>query len=147
MQKKSNNRKSDYWGMKYLFLIVLTFLGYSSCKEIDSEIPDAWVGLPLDLGIYNELTVPGNSAYFPNQGFGGVIVYCETEGSYYAFDAACTNEINPSCKVENDGAVGKCSCCESEYIFIGGTVLKGPATAPLKQYKTSLVGNTLRVYN
>ena len=147
MQKKSNNRKSGYWGMKYLFLIVLTFLGYSSCKEIDSEIPDAWVGLNLDLGIYNELTVPGNSAYFPNQGFGGVIVYCETEGSYYAFDAACTNEINPSCKVENDGAVGKCSCCESEYIFIGGTVLKGPATAPLKQYKTSLVGNTLRVYN
>ena len=147
MQKKSNNRKSGYWGMKYLFLIVLTFLGYSSCNEIDSEIPDAWVGLNLDLGIYNELTVPGNSAYFPNQGFGGVIVYCETEGSYYAFDAACTNEINPSCKVENDGTVGKCSCCESEYIFIGGTVIKGPATAPLKQYKTSLVGNTLRVYN
>nr|WP_319572982.1 Rieske 2Fe-2S domain-containing protein [uncultured Draconibacterium sp.] len=147
MQKKSNNRKSGYWGMKYLFLIVLTFLGYSSCNEIDSEIPDAWVGLEIKLEHDNELTVPGNSAYFPNQGFGGIIVYCETEGSYYAFDAACTNEINPSCKVENDGAVGKCSCCESEYIFIGGTVLKGPATAPLKQYKTSLTGNTLRVYN
>lgn len=147
MQEKSNNRKSVYSGMKYLFFVALTFIMYSSCNEIDSEIPDAWVGLELKLEQYNELTVPGNSVYFPNQGFGGVIVYCETEGSYYAFDAACTNEINPSCRVANDGAVGKCSCCESEYIFIGGTVLKGPAAAPLKQYNTSFSGNTIRVYN
>ncbi|WP_321997189.1 Rieske 2Fe-2S domain-containing protein [Draconibacterium orientale] len=147
MQKSNTGSKAIYSGMKYLFFIVLTFLMYSSCNEIDSEIPDVWVGLNLDLGLYNELTVPGNSAYFPNQGFGGVIVYCEIEGSYYAFDAACTNEINPSCRVVNDGAVGKCSCCESEYIFIGGTVLKGPAAAPLKQYNTSLSGNILRVYN
>jgi nitrite reductase/ring-hydroxylating ferredoxin subunit len=147
MQKSNTGSKAIYSGMKYLFFIALTFLMYSSCNEIDSEIPDVWVGLNLDLGLYNELTVPGNSAYFPNQGFGGVIVYCEIEGSYYAFDAACTNEINPSCRVVNDGAVGKCSCCESEYIFIGGTVLKGPAAAPLKQYNTSLSGNILRVYN
>ncbi|WP_319231361.1 Rieske 2Fe-2S domain-containing protein [Draconibacterium orientale] len=147
MQKSNTGSKAIYSGMKYLFFIALTFLMYSSCDEIDSEIPDVWVGLNLDLGLYNELTVPGNSAYFPNQGFGGVIVYCEIEGSYYAFDAACTNEINPSCRVVNDGAVGKCSCCESEYIFIGGTVLKGPAAAPLKQYNTSLSGNILRVYN
>lgn len=147
MQKKNINRKSVYSGMKYLFFIALTFLTYSSCDEIDSEIPDVWVGLNIDLNLFNDLTVPGNSAYFPNQGFGGIIVYCETEGSYYAFDAACTNEINPSCRVANEGAVGKCSCCESEYIFIGGTVLKGPAAAPLKQYNASLSGSLLRVYN
>ncbi|QIA06911.1 Rieske (2Fe-2S) protein [Draconibacterium halophilum] len=147
MQKKSNNRKSVYSGMKYLFFIALTFLMYSSCDEIDSEIPDVWVGLNIDLGLWNDLTVPGNSAYFANAGFGGVIVYCEIEGSYYAFDATCTNEINPSCRVENEGVIGKCTCCESEFIFIGGTPTKGPAAAPLKQYKTSLSGNILRVYN
>ena len=147
MQKKSNNRKSVYSGMKYLFFIAFTFLMYSSCNEIDSEIPDVWVGLNIDLNLYNDLTVPGNSAYFPNQGFGGVIIYCEIEGLYYAFDAACTNEINPSCHVENEGAIGKCTCCESEFIFIGGTPTKGPAAAPLKQYNTSLSGNMLRVYN
>ncbi|WP_297098063.1 hypothetical protein [uncultured Draconibacterium sp.] len=147
MQNKSNSRKSVYSGMKYLFLITFTFFMYSSCNEIDSEIPDVWVGLNIDLNLFNELTVPGNSAYFPNQGFGGVIIYCEIEGSYYAFDAACTNEISPSCRVANEGAVGKCSCCESEFIFIGGTPTKGPAAAPLKQYNTSLSGNMLRVYN
>lgn len=147
MQKKRDTRKSGYSGKSYLFFIALTLLMYSSCNEIDSEIPDVWVGLNIDLGIWNDLTVPGNSVYFPNGGFGGVIVYCEIEGSYYAFDAACTNEISTSCRVVNEGAIGKCPCCESEFIFIGGIVTKGPAAAPLKQYKTSLNGNTLRVYN
>lgn len=143
----NNNSKSVYSVMKYLFLIAFTFLMYSSCDEIDSEIPDVWVGLNIDLGLWNDLTVPGNSVYFANAGFGGVIVYCEIEGSYYAFDAACTNEINPTCRVVNEGAIGGCTCCESEFIFIGGTPTKGPAAAPLKQYKTSLSGNILRVYN
>ncbi|HYQ57154.1 MAG TPA: hypothetical protein VEP89_07380 [Draconibacterium sp.] len=147
MQRGKNVAKSGDSGMKVLFLILLSFFMYSSCDEIDSEIPDVRVNLNLDLGLWNELTVPGNSVYVPNAGFGGVIVYCETEGSYYAFDATCTNEINPSCHVENEGLTGKCSCCESEYVFIGGYPTKGPAAAPLKQYKTSLYGNTLRVYN
>lgn len=147
MQNRSKIGKSVNGSVKYLFFIVLSFVMYSSCNEIDSEIPDVYVDFPIDFSIFNGLTVPGNSAYFPNQGFGGIIVYCELEGSYYAFDAACTNEIKPSCRVENEGVVGKCSCCESEFIFIGGTPTKGPAAAPLKQYHTSLSGNTLRVYN
>nr|WP_319272157.1 hypothetical protein [uncultured Draconibacterium sp.] len=147
MQNRNKNKKSVFSGMKYLFFIAFSFFMYSSCNEIDSEIPDVWVGLNIDLGIWNDLTVPGNSVYFPNAGFGGVIVYCEIQGSYYAFDAACTNEISTSCRVANEGAIGKCSCCESEFIFIGGTPTKGPAAAPLKQYNTSLNGNILRIYN
>ncbi|WP_297086812.1 hypothetical protein [uncultured Draconibacterium sp.] len=145
----TNGKLHRFWsrGIKQLFFLSLFFLMYSSCDEIDSEIPDVPVSLNIDLGIWNDLTVPGNSVFFQNFGFGGIIVYCEIEGSYYAFDAACTNEINPSCKVANEGVVGKCSCCESEFIFIGGTPTKGPAAAPLRQYKTSLSGNMLRVYN
>lgn len=147
MQKRDIINKLSYSGIKYLFFIPLVILMYSSCDEIDSEIPDVWVGLNIDLNIWNDLTVPGNSLYFPNAGFGGLIVYCEIEGSYYAFDAACTYEINPSCRIENEGPVGKCTCCESEFIFIGGTPTKGPAAAPLKQYNVSLSGNLLRIYN
>lgn len=132
---------------KYLFIFILFTLLNSSCDDIDSQIPDVPVGLEIDLNLLNELTVPGNSMYFPRQGFGGVIVYCEMEGSYYAFDAACTNEISSGCKVEPEGLSGTCSCCESTFIFIGGYPSDGPASAPLKQYHTSLYGNTLRVYN
>lgn len=132
---------------KYLLIFTLFVLLNSSCEDVDSQIPDVPVGLEIDLNIYNELTVPGNSVYFPVQGFAGIIVYCELEGSYYAFDAACTHEISSSCKVVADGLSGKCSCCGSTFIFIGGYPSEGPASAPLKQYKTSLYGNLLRVYN
>ncbi|MCK3683852.1 Rieske 2Fe-2S domain-containing protein [Maribellus sp. YY47] len=132
---------------KYLFFFMLVLLSSLSCKEIDSQIPEVPVSFQVNLNIYNELRVPGNSAYFPQAGFGGVVVYCELEGSYYAFDAACTNEINTNCRVENKGLVGTCSCCQSEFVFVGGNVVKGPASAPLKQYNVSLLGDMLRVYN
>ncbi len=132
---------------KYLLIFTLFVLMNASCDSNESQIPDVYVNLPINLSIYNELTVPGNSLYFQGFGFGGIIVYCETEGSYYAFDAACTNEISSSCKVEPDGLLGTCSCCQSQYILIGGYPSDGPASAPLKQYNTSLYGNTLRVYN
>jgi len=133
---------------KYLLIFTLLMVLNNACKdEIDSQIPDVPLSFSINLDILNELTIPGNSMYFPGYGFAGVIVYCELEGSYYAFDAGCTNEINSSCKVIAEGLTGTCSCCESQFIFVGGYPAEGPASAPLKQYKTSLYGNTLRVYN
>lgn len=136
-----------YKSGKYLLIFAILLLPVLSCDKIDSQIPDVPVSFTINLDIYNELTVPGNSLYFQGVGFGGVIVYCEIQGSYYAYDAACTNEINQSCKVVPNGLTGTCSCCESQFIFIGGYPSKGPAAAPLKPYKTSLYGNILRIYN
>ncbi|KJF43082.1 Rieske (2Fe-2S) protein [Draconibacterium sediminis] len=150
MQKKNINRKSGYSGMKYLFFIALTFLMYSSCDEIDSEIPDVPVRIELNLNspLYNDLTFPGNTMLLKNAGFGGIIVTCLTEGEHFAYDAACTHEILPSCQVEPTGLIGTCSCCSSEFqLFYSATPVKGPAAAPLKQYNISLVGNTLKIYN
>ncbi|WP_319499842.1 hypothetical protein [uncultured Draconibacterium sp.] len=150
MQKKSYNRKSGYSGMKYLFFIAFTFLMYSSCNEIDSEIPDVpvLIELNLDLPLYNDLAFPNNSILLKNVGFGGIIVSCLTEGEHFAYDAACTHEIIPSCRVEPTGLIGKCSCCDSEFqLFYSAVPAHGPAAAPLKQYNTSLVGNILRIYN
>jgi nitrite reductase/ring-hydroxylating ferredoxin subunit len=132
---------------KYLMIFALFVLMNASCDDIDSQIPDVYVNFPINLSIFNELTIPGNSMYFQGPGFGGIIVYCEQEGFYFAFDAACTNEITSNCRVEPSGLIGTCSCCESKFIFIGGYLDEGPASAPLKQYKTSLYGNMLRVYN
>ena len=61
---------------KYLFFFVLVLFLNLSCDEIDSQIPDVPVRLTLNLSIYNELTIPGNSLLFENIVFGGVIVYC-----------------------------------------------------------------------
>lgn len=135
----------------FVVIFMLLFLMMqSSCDKIqDSPIPYVPVSLFINLHIVNELTVSGNSVVFPNYGFGGIIVYCEYPGSYYAYDAGCTKDIKQNCRVINDGAVAECPCCGSVFILMNsGYPSKGPAEMPLKQYHVTLVNNyELRVYN
>ena len=121
-----------------------------SCDKIqDSQVPYVHVDFTINLINTNELTIPGNSVFFPIAGYSGVIVYCELEDSYYAYDATCTYEISQTCKIENEGVLGTCSCCGSEFFLLGGAYpASGPAAAPLKQYNVSRLNDfTLRVYN
>jgi Rieske Fe-S protein len=39
------------------------------------------------------------------------------------------------------------SCCNSRFSIIDGSVINGPATRPLYQYRTLFDGNALRIYN
>lgn len=135
---------------KFLFFFFILFFAANSCDKIqDSQVPNVSFSFTINLTIANELTIPGNSMFFPSPGYGGVIVYCELPDSYYAFDATCTYEISQTCKVVNSGVTGECSCCKSKFILLGGGYpANGPAAAPLKQYRVSRVNSfTLRVYN
>lgn len=134
--------------VKYFVFYVLITVSVSCDKVQDSQVPYVPVSFTIDLNIANGLTIPGNSMFFP-EGYGGVIVYCELPDSYYAYDATCTYEISQTCKIKNEGVLGTCSCCESQFILIGGGFpSKGPAAAPLKQYNVSQLNSfTLRVYN
>lgn len=134
---------------KYLvFFVILQIFTLSCQKEHNTIIPYVPVSLTINLNINNALTVPGNSLLFPG-GYGGIVVYCEMPGSYYAFDATCTHEVNNTCTVENDGVLGTCPCCGSQFVFLSGAYpSKGPAEMPLKQYNVSQVNSfTLHVYN
>ena len=136
--------------LKYLIFYVLFLFLFSGCEKIsDSQVPNVPFSFSIDLNITNDLLVTGNSHYFPNGGFAGVIVTCESPGVYYAYDAACTHEISQSCRVKNEGILGTCECCGSQYLLIYEAYpTSGVAAAPLKQYRISQSGNsTLRVYN
>lgn len=131
-------------------MMLLVIMVVLSCdREYDHVVPDVPVSFTLNLIIANELTVAGNSVYIPHEGYGGVVVYCELPGSWYAFDATCTYEVSQTCRVINDGVLANCPCCESQYILISGAYpSKGPAAVPLRQYHVSMVNDyTLRVYN
>ena len=137
-------------GFKYFIFVGILIMSYVSCnKENQSVIPDVPVSFTVNLNIVNDLTIPGNSVYFGGAGFGGVIIYCELPGSYYAYDAACTHEVSTTCRVKNDGVTGTCPCCQSQFVFPGGGYAsKGPAAQALKPYRTTLITNgVLRVYN
>lgn len=135
---------------KNLISFFFLAIAVSSCdKIIESPIPDVYVSFPINLVIANDLNVPGNSVYFPGPGFGGVIVYCEMPGSWYAFDAACTYEASRSCIVKNEGVLADCPCCGSQFVLLSGAYpTTSPASIPLKQYNVSKMNeSTLRVYN
>ena len=135
---------------KYFFLFIFLITISVSCDKIqDSQVPNVPFTFTINLNIANELTIPGNSMFFPGPGYGGVIVYCELPDTYYAYDATCTYEISQTCKVKNEGVLGTCSCCGSEFFLTGGGFpASGPAAAALKLYNVSRVNSfILRVYN
>lgn len=131
------------------FILCILFFLVSCDKLNESPVPYVPVNFIINLNIVNELNVPGNSVYFPNYGYGGVIIYCEFPGSYYAFDATCTYEVKPDCRVVNEGVIAECPCCGSKFILIdNGYPGEGKATIPLKQYHVAIINNfELRVYN
>jgi nitrite reductase/ring-hydroxylating ferredoxin subunit len=134
---------------KFFFVSLYIVLFCTGCdKEKNRIIPYVPVRFEVNLNIVNELTVPGNSVYFSGPGYAGVIVYCEMQGIYHAYDAACTHEILSSCVVKNEGVLGTCPCCGSQYVLMGGAYpAKGPASFPLQPYHVTVMGNIVRVYN
>ncbi len=135
--------------LRFLFLLFMLLSAHSCDKLQESEVPNVPFSFNINLIIDNELTIPGNSKYYAFGGYGGVIVYCETNDSYYAFDATCTHELSTTCKVVNTGVLGECKCCKSKFILQGGGYpAEGLAEAPLRQYHISRINSsTLRVYN
>ncbi len=136
--------------VKYFIYFLFLAFAYPSCDKInESPIPDVYVSFTVDLHIANELTIPGTSVFFPQAGFGGVIIYCFDQGMWYAFDAACTLEASRNCIVKNESGLAECPCCGSQFVLPNsGYPVKAPATVPLKHYNVSLVNNyILRVFN
>jgi len=136
----------------FLRIMMAKFLLISvvSCDNLqDHVIPYEPFSFTVNLNIANELAVPGNSVFFPSAGFGGVIIYCELPGSYYAFDAACTHEASRTCILESESVLATCPCCDSQFVLLSAAYpSKGPATVPLRPYNISVVNDfTLRVYN
>lgn len=131
-----------------VWFVLLAFL-HACDKEKFNVIPYVPVYLTVNLNIVNDLMVPGNSVFFAGQGYGGIVIYCFEPGNlYYAYDGACTHEISTTCRVKNEGVLATCPCCNSQFFLMGEAYpSKGPASFPLQQYQTSVMGTTLRIYN
>ena len=90
-----------------------------------------------------------------NYGYAGLIIYRLDEGTFRAFDLACTYKPEDRCALERDQDFDNlfhCPCCNSEFMIndIDGnaTVFNGPAKWPLREYRTQYMPpNQLRVYS
>jgi Rieske Fe-S protein len=152
-----------YKSGKFLFFFFILFSITNSCDKIqDSQVPN----VPFRSPEFNLITsgLGNTGTYFiPGLGYGGVIVFCAWPSEeYYAFDATCTHEINNNYLVLKDqkfdirlypcplnSFILTCTGCGSQFNVGDGSAypIKGPAVAPLKPYRTSIIRNSLVIYN
>jgi len=140
----------------YSPILIIFFLlaGTNACKdEYNSVIPYVYVNMNFPITNIIELNIPGGSYYFPNQGYGGIIIFhdlIDSANPFLAFDAACTHEISTKTRVTaDDSGIATCPVCKSQFILFGGngSPIKGPASEPLRQYKTTYAGGRIIVSN
>ncbi len=139
---------------KTVLICCFVLLGINGCKDdYTSVIPYVYINLDINPTNFIEFNIPGGSYYFPNEGFGGVIIFrdlTDSSNPFLAFDATCTHEISSTCRVVSDGSgLATCPCCGSQFILFGGNggPTGGPAIEPLRQYKTAYLGGRITVRN
>lgn len=136
------------------FLILFLICILPGCKKKDSkqgQIPNVYVNFYIYLNdpSFAPLLSVGNSVSVTG-GVKGIIIYRSTFDSFTALERCSSYKPEDMCAVEIDStriyAVDPCSL--SKFSLVDGTVIKGPATLPLKTYQTFYDGeNSLHVYN
>ena len=111
------------------------------CNKSDVATPGN-VDFTLDLSTsaYSALKVNGGYTVY-----NGVVVARTLSGTYIAVSAACTHE-GQTVQYIASGNYFYCSRHGAKFNS-NGAVTQGPASTSLAQYKTSLNGNSLRVYS
>ncbi len=142
----------------FILLISVLALSLGSCKKStdnNQNIPNVPVNFTIQLSLpaYTNLNSPGGSVEIPGVGYKGIVVYRMSIDNFVAFDMACSYDPLVSeaiCHIDSSGIIMVDSHCGSKFgLTSGGSVVKGPATGPLKPYNVTadFSTNTLVVYN
>ena len=83
-------------------------------------------------------------------GVKGLLIIRQSAGTYLAFERNCPYRPYDACSLvsldRNSRLFLQDSCCGSQFNF-QGQLTKGPASRPLRQYATSLIGSLLTITN
>jgi len=142
--------------IKYsLFTLILSLLLYSSWSCNDKaehpSIPNVSVNVQLDISstLYIELSTIGGYVYITG-GYKGIVVYRVSPDEFVAYDRACPFNPTATCEritMDPSGLTLTDSCCTSKFSILDGSIIKGPATQPLKRYNTQYDGQILHIWN
>jgi len=143
--------------LKRVFLLPLfLFVIISGCRKdspaATTGVPNVAVNFSIDVNnaSYSALLHVGGWIYVTG-GYDGIILFCNGQGSYLAFDRGCPYDCETNAKaiiaVQASGITAICPVCGTNYSLYSGTVTKGPGSIALKQYQTSFDGTNLTVTN
>lgn len=130
-----------------IFLIIIP-----QCKKDNQdEIPYAYVNFYINLNStqYIDLNNIGGYAYLTG-GVRGIIIYRRSVDEFKAYERNCPYQPYNTCanvNVDPSAIMAIDTCCGSQFLLLDGSIIQGPSTYLLKQYRTSFDGTTLHVFN
>ncbi len=130
--------------------IFITFLYFSCKKDNTNDIAQNYVDFNLYVNEPSNIALNAVGGWeYVNAGTKGIIIYRRSQTEFTALERNCTFDPNASCSIVQvlSGISAIDSCCNSRFSIYDGSVINGPATQPLYQYKTFFDGVILRVYN
>jgi cytochrome b6-f complex iron-sulfur subunit len=132
---------------------ILIFGCMQGCSKSDTPAPSQPTGSnnnppkPIDFTINitnNPYTSLNTAGGFYIDKTNNIMIARTIANEFLAVSSLCTHQ---QATIDFEPSSNRFSCSAHGSVFsTTGTVLNGPAAAPLKQYKTSLSGNNLRVY-
>jgi len=138
--------------LTFFAVLFLSAVITPSCESNRGQIIP-YVQVYIDLDLYAELGSMGISTtrILPNEGYRGIVLYRETDLSFFAYDMTCTEYPEHDRAVARDtvfDGVFKCPKCDSRFVIVNGAYPdSGPAEFPLVEYRTSIQGNLLLITN
>jgi nitrite reductase/ring-hydroxylating ferredoxin subunit len=138
--------------MRATLILVLSLATSMACLPdlSDDAIPPAafsTLTINLNLAEYQDLKTKG-SLEINDIGVRGVILYKVNESTYHAYEKNCSYHPNDACATVSVDASTLFMidyCCNSTFALATGYPTSGPAWRPLRQYETSLTGQTLTI--
>ena len=133
-----------------ILLFSASFFSNCSKNNPNTVIPNVYVNIVLNINEPSSFELqPIGGFIYVNGGSNGLIVYRTGLDQFNCYDRHSTYNVNDWCQVEVDAARFKLidTCSSSEFSIFDGSVIKGPATIPLKQYPTTFDGTYISITN
>ena len=145
-----NNRFLGYiqgWLVRAAVFII--FVTACSQDLSDDEIPlSHFPDIVINLSLPSNIVLASKGGYkaINDGGVRGIIVYCEEQGIYHAYERNCSYSPNDACATV-DVDISKLfmidHCCGSSFDFTTGEPIGGIAWRPLREYQTIANGSEL----
>ncbi len=138
--------------LSVFFILIVQCLVAPSCDTNRGQIIP-YVRVDLYLFLYADLANVGigSSKIISGSGVNGIIIYRESDLEFYAYDRTCTLWPEHDEAVIEDSTffgVFECPDCRSTYLLMNGAEPNsGPARYPLVDYRTSIQGDVLHIFN
>ena len=138
--------------LTFLVIAMLSLPFFSNCSKNNPNtvIPNVYVDVQININEPSSFNLQPIGGYLYHiGGANGLLVYRVSLDEFKCFDRQSTYEPENWCNVDVDstGFYLNDTCSNSQFSIFDGTVTKGPATIPLKQYQTTFDGTFITITN